>query len=504
MLRRLSLPARLTFAISVSALLLVGAGGIWQVTAEEADLRRAVARELRLLGRSLQVAFENALRDRQAEDVEETLRELERIDPTVDIFVYDRAGRRVAASTGAMERSHRLRHEPERADLRFLEDTATPHAELVLPLYTPGTSRPATLVVVRLLSEMHADLSATRRRIVLSTAVFVVGVFLVTFAFSHYGVGRPLRQMIAHMRRVRAGDLSPSGAELRRQDEIGATLAEFDALVLDLAAARTRLETEGEARRRLELALREVDKLATIGQLAAGLAHEIGSPLQILDGRIASLARKADDPRETRRLAGILRDQTQRITRIVSRLMGLARRRSVPIESIDPEPPIRTVVELLEGEAQRRGVKLALETPSTPLALRGDADSIQQVALNLVRNALDATSAGGTIVVRMAPSELTRADGLVLCAVRLLVCDTGRGIDEAERPHVFEPFFTTRAAEGGTGLGLAVVQGIVHELGGRVQVESAVGRGTTFTVDIPSGDFADGFEERRGRIDDDA
>src|SRR5690606_22216966 len=140
---------------------------------------------------------------------------------------------------------------------------------------------------------------------VLSMAAFVLVVAVVTMALSRFWVGAPLGHMVAHMRRVRAGDLSPS-AEPHGADEVGATLSEFQALVRDLAEARSRLETEGEARRRLELALREVDKLATIGQLAAGLAHEIGSPLQVLDGRIGALEAKADDPSETRRVARIL------------------------------------------------------------------------------------------------------------------------------------------------------------------------------------------------------
>src|SRR5690606_7333212 len=112
--------------------------------------------------------------------------------------------------------------------------------------------------------------------------------------------------------------------------------------------------------RRLEDALREVDKLATIGQLAAGLAHEIGSPLQILEGRIAALEGKADDPRETRRISRILLDQTRRITRIVSRLTDVARRRTGRPGPLEVGPPVRAVVELMEGEARRRGVRLAI------------------------------------------------------------------------------------------------------------------------------------------------
>lgn len=500
MLRHLSLSSRLTLALSGSALLLLGAGGLWQVRAEEADLRASVARELRLLGRSLQVAFENALRDRQREDVEETLRELERIDPAVDIFVYDRDGALLAASTGAVRRPAD-RHAMDFAALRYLDDATSPSAELRLPLHIAEDQPPATLVLVQPLSGMRADLDATRGRVVLSAAAFLLVVVVISLTVSRVWVSAPLSRMIDQMRRVRAGDLSTSPSPRRRRDEIGATLDEFDALVEDLARTRNQLEDQEERRRKLELALREVDKLATVGQLAAGLAHEIGSPLQILDGRIAALASKADDPAETRRLAQILREQTRRITRIVSRLTDLARRKTARARVLSPTPPVRAVVELLTGEARRRGVELSLEVADRVPTLYGDPDSLQQIALNLIRNALDATSRGGAVAVRLGAGQLDRPDGTREPAFRLEVEDTGRGMSEEERQRAFEPFFTTRAPHG-SGLGLAVVKGILDDQGGRVRAESEVGGGATFTVDLPSGE--PGARERAGGEDDSA
>ena len=490
-MRHLPLSARLTLALSIAAVLLLGAVGAWQLAAEQDDLRRSFERDLALLGRALQVAFENALRDRQAEDVEETLRALERIEPSVDVYVYDHAGNPVAASTGARPRPWSPSSESARVVFREHDDPAV--AELVLPLRIARGEPTASLVLVRPLADMHADLEATRRRALLSLAAFVTVVALMTMLLSHLWVGAPLARMIAHMRRVRAGDLSPSPLPTRR-DEVGATLREFEALVRDLADARHRLETEAEARRRLELALREMDKLATIGQLAAGLAHEIGSPLQILEGRVAALESKADDPAETRRLARILREQAQRITRIVTRLIGVARRPPIAPRLLDPVPPLRTVVELLETEARKRKVELSLEAARDVPMVRADADGVQQLALNLLRNALDATEPGGRVVVRVVPAELTLADGRVAPAVRFVFQDTGHGMGPEARARAFEPFFTTRAR--GAGLGLAVVKGIVDEHGGRIDVRSEEGRGTTFVVELPCAPDERTSEER--------
>lgn len=492
----MSLSARLTLALSLAALILFGSVGTWQLRAEEHDLRRAVRHDMQLLGRSLQVAFENALRDRQEEDVQETLRELERIDPRVDVFVYDAAGAQIAASTGAVERSRWLAARPESSELYFVDAEGPLRVELLVPLELTRSAVPATLVVVRPLDDMRSDLAATRRRVLLSVAGFVALVAILSMTLSRLWVGAPLARMVRHMRRVRGGDLSPF-ASTPRGDEVGQTVREFEALVADLRDAKTRLEAEGEARQRLEQGLREVDKHATIGRLAAGVAHEIGSPLQILEGRLAALDGKADDPTETRRIARIVLAQAQRITRIVSRLTDLARRRPVRTLAFDAARPVRSVVELLEGEARRRGVTLSVSTETSLPTLDGDPDAVQQLTLNLVRNSLQATDTGGRIDVSVSRATFASAGGRVRDAVRIDVTDDGCGMDDSTRLRVFEPFFTTRAAEGGSGLGLAVVKGIVEEMGGRVEVRSEPSRGTTVIADLPtrSASAAEGRDE---------
>jgi len=483
-MQRLQLSTRLTLVLSAAALLLFGAVGIWQVRTEATELRRVVARDMHLLGRSLQVAFENALRDRQREDVQETLSALERLAPEVDVFVYDATGTQIAASGGALERAHWISARPQAAVLRFEPNDNPESAELLLPLRIAHHEQPATLVIWRPLADMQADLAATRQRVLWSLIGFVAIVALVTMTLTRLWVGAPLARMIAHMKRVRAGDLSPARVATR-QDEVGETLREFEALVIDLGEARSRLEAEAEARHHLEEALRHVDKLAAVGQLAAGLAHEIGSPLQILEGRIAALQSKADDPDEARRIAGILLEQTQRITRIVSQLTSLTRRRAIRMQRLQMEPPVRAVVELLEGEARRRGVTLTLDCVAEASGIEGDPDSVQQLSLNLIRNALDASLTGGHVTVRITHGMIERPSQPDAPSTRLVVEDDGCGMNEETASRAFDAFFTTRGLDGGTGLGLPIVKRIVDEHRGHVAVRSEVGRGTVITVDIP-------------------
>jgi signal transduction histidine kinase len=483
--RVVSLSARFTLALSAMALVLFGIFGTWQVRTEEQQLRRAARRDTELLGRSLQVSFENALRDRQSEDVQETLTALERIDPTVDVLVYDFGGARIAASTGAVERGTWNGPPPLHAVLAFVDDPEPGYVLLRMPLRITREERSATLVVVRPLDDVRADLAATRTSVAAAVAGFVLLVALITAFLSRLLVGQPLGAMVRVMRRVRAGDLSPPAAP-RRGDEVGQTLGEFESLVEALREARVKLEAEADARRRVEAQLRELDKMRAVAQLAAGLAHEIGSPLQILEGRLAALGAKADDATETRRVTGILLEQTRRITRIVVRLKELARRRPLAHERFDAIGPVRTVVDLLEGEARRRGVELALvEGDDLPL-VEGDSDAVQQVVLNLVRNAFDATPRGGHVSVALARTALQRAGRPSCDALRITVSDDGRGMEPDTREHAFEPFFTTREASGGSGLGLAVVKGIVDELDAQIALESTPGEGTRVVLDIPA------------------
>jgi signal transduction histidine kinase len=247
-------------------------------------------------------------------------------------------------------------------------------------------------------------------------------------------------------------------------------------MVDTLAEARQRIDHETEARLRLERGLQGIDKMVTIGQLSAGLAHEIGSPLQVLSARGSALATRSADP-ETRRQAEILVEQTARITRIVDQLLSFGRRRPPVIAPRDLARPVRTVLELLDGEARRRGVALELAVDDGDHTIEADEDQLQQIVLNLVRNALAATPSGGRITVR-----IEAAPGLA--QVRLIVRDTGPGIPPELQGRLFEPFFTTRASEGGTGLGLAVVRAIVTDHGGTITASSE--HGAEFIVSFPA------------------
>jgi signal transduction histidine kinase len=475
------------FALSVAVFSVYG---IVHMRTERADLRASLERETRLLGYGIQVAVENALRDRQVDDVRELLRQLERIDPSIDVRVYIRDGRIVRSDAESLPWPEPLEAELHRAALggesRMLyHPAADPEfIALSLPFSDEASSSRGSLVVVRSLEDLRRDLHATERDIAFSLIAFVAATALLSLILGRAYISQPLQRLGAAMRRFRGGDDPPAPLPIVRHDELSAVTVEFNRMVEDLSAAQRRLNAETEKRRQLQRALQDADKLIAIGQLSAGLAHEIGSPLQVVNGRARALASCAERPEEVRRLADILVAQTDRITRIVQRLLEFARRRPPAFISTDVAAGIGDVLDLLRHEALRRRIDLRFEQPDALPRAVVDADGLQQITLNLVSNALAATDDGGTVSVELHRSVMA-VKGLEVPALRLTVTDTGHGIAAEHLPHLFEPFFTTRSDRGGSGLGLAVVKAIVTEHGGTVAADSEPGAGSRFTVHLP-------------------
>jgi signal transduction histidine kinase len=486
---------KLSLSLSLVALLMFGAFGLYLVGAEERDLRTSAAREISLVGRSLQVAAENAIRDRQLADIQEAMEKLESIQANVDILFYDPDGQ-VIASSGSADSTDPLFAQvlqnavaARQSTLRFEPATDPERVVLGMPLTSDDGELVGRMIVVRSLDDLRRDLAATKRGIALAVGLFVLITAVLSVLLGSTYIGRPLDRMMQAMSRVRHGDFA-STLKVDGLDEVGRLTEEFNIMLKKLQQARQKLEEEAEAKRRLERLLQQADKLVTIGQLSAGLAHEIGSPLQVLNGRARALLASPHNPEETRRNAEILVSQTDRIALIVDQLLQVTRRRTPQLEAVDLTATVRTVADLMQVEAERRQVSLSIVSdPATP-TVQGDANGIQQVALNLVANAIVATPAGGRVTISLGRSTLASAASQEpRPAAELVVEDTGCGIPVADRERIFEPFFTTRSTEGGTGLGLAVVKAIITEHRGTISVDSRPGAGSRFAVALPVGEL---------------
>ncbi|MDX2169902.1 MAG: ATP-binding protein [Deltaproteobacteria bacterium] len=488
---------KLTLGLGLVSSLILGTYGFWQYAQERRDLTNTAERDFRTLAVAVQVAMENSLRDRQTADIREILDSLETGEPEIDVFVVDRDGTLTHSSSQAPSADADALVAELGAAARRVEANAQPIVRFegpngvgrlvgIYPLWRDAEHALGAIAIVRPLAALNDDLRRTLRSAITSSLTLIAGITFVGWLLLLVYVRRPLASVNAAMLAVRKGDLSAT-VPSRRNDELGRMMAEFNAMVRELDQARQQLLAAAESRELLEQALLHADKLITVGQLSAGLAHEIGSPLQILSGRARALAARADLPADVLRTARILDEQTARIAGIVEQLLSFARRKAPHMADIELGPPIGVIVDLLEGEARRRGVRLEYRCPAALPRVTADADQIQQIAMNLLSNALRATPRDGRVRVSLTESSFTTADGLYeQPSVALLVEDGGDGIPAELRGRIFEPFFTTWSDAGGTGLGLAVVKAIVDDHGGSIVLGADAAAGTRIVVHLPS------------------
>jgi signal transduction histidine kinase len=269
-------------------------------------------------------------------------------------------------------------------------------------------------------------------------------------------------------------------------------------MTAEIQAARERTHTEAEGRLDAERQLQQAQKLAALGRLASEVAHEIGTPLSIISGRTEVIQKKLPPDHPLARDATTVLRQVERISGILRQLLDYARPRRLTRDPLPVGPVFNRVVELLDPIAARRQVRLAAQVSGTLPSILADADQLQQVLLNLVTNALDATLAGGDVRLTAATDESglapVSADGRARVSrgrapqpcVTLRVDDTGCGIQSERLEKIFEPFFSTKERGGGTGLGMAIVEDIVRAHGAAIEIESAEGRGTTVRLRWPA------------------
>ncbi|MDD5578351.1 MAG: ATP-binding protein [Methylobacter sp.] len=482
---------KLTLSLTSIGLLIFIGYGFYHLSIEQRDLTRVISRQTKLLSKGLQIAIENAMRDKQLADITELLKGLEQIEPELKVRIYDEQGKAFPDAIGNsytsdfQERLHAALQD-DADDQFFYPEDAPEYITLILPLQNTQGKRLGVLVFVRALHEMRRDLDVTRRNLAISTIAFILIAAPLCTVICMIYIGWPLQRLADGMKQIRDGNFSPLPL-IKHQDEIGVLLKTFNTMAAELANARQKLKEEAQSRRHVQAALQEADKLITIGQLSAGLAHEIGSPLQILKGRVEHLLLCAGQSEEVIRHAGILASQTERITRIVQQLLEFTRRRPPHFTPIDLREPVNAVLNLLEYEAYKKQVELSFEAAKDLPLILADSDGIQQIVLNLITNALSAAGAGGRIVVAVEPFQTGTdpAHSEAVEAVQLTVRDNGWGMSQEILEHLFEPFFTTRHEQGGVGLGLAVARSIVTAHHGSIKAESSPGLGSTITIILP-------------------
>jgi signal transduction histidine kinase len=314
------------------------------------------------------------------------------------------------------------------------------------------------------------------------SAMLLVGAAAMTVIGARV-VGQPVAELIAAARRIGEGNFAVLEIPTRG-DEFGELARAMRAMSLDLAAERQRATTEAEAKIRALEQLRHAERLATLGQLASVLAHEVGTPLNVIAGHGKLIATGRLNEANLRESGVAIGHQCERITSIVRRVLDYARRDPPKRRLLPAAVIVGQTWEMLRSLAAERQVDLATVAPSPQLQLMADPDQIQQALTNIVMNALHASPAGGKVLLSIEATE-REANGRMAPFVALVVHDEGPGIGLELKEKIFDPFFTTKPLGAGTGLGLSVAKDIVEEHGGAIEVTSERGAGCTFKIYLP-------------------
>jgi signal transduction histidine kinase len=347
-----------------------------------------------------------------------------------------------------------------------------------------------------------------RNQVVGSVAAVAIAAIL-ALALGVVFIGRPIGKLATKARRVGTGDLS-APLELRQRDELGELANEINLMCERLA------EAQGERARATEQ-LRHADRLTTVGKLASGLAHELGTPLNVVSGRARLIADREVDGPDVVDSARIVAEQADRMTALIRQLLDFARPRAPRPAPLNITTLAQRVCQLIATIARKANVKLVPPPSDDSLRLEADDGQLTQVLTNLVVNAIQAIDPTGVdprptgsavgVPTPRDPASPIGDRGTVAITARKVeqapppyvggssdpgqtwmaieVRDTGPGMDKATRDRIFEPFFTTKQVGDGTGLGLSVSWGIVREHGGWIDVASELDKGSTFTVFLP-------------------
>jgi len=479
------------FAIYLSLIIIVALSGYgyFHIHTRRDILVRKMKVEVGSIGRTLKVSLEKISLQREMEYVQDLIDAVEEYEATLGVIVYHQGRNLIFRSRSideGIEPYLELIEQSVRED-RPLEEFGvykkTPVFSYSFPLKDRRGKNIGGVSILQHTSFMEEDIRSAKWMIFAIILVLIGGTIGVVLFITRRSINRPISLLLDGIRNMAKGNLD-TRINLKRGDELSELAQAFNQMADHLKKAQEEIIQGTEAKLELERNLRQSEKLATIGQLASGLAHEIGTPLNIIGGRAELIKRRFVD-KEAQKNLDIIVQQTERITKIIQQLLGFVRKKKPEQMSLNITTILETTLDFLDPQLQKQKVKVVKDIKDNLPRIKGDSDQLQQVFLNLFLNAIQSMSEGGTLQLSTLAKWISK-EGIEEGQrqyVEVSVADTGVGIEKEVMENVFNPFFTTK--HGGTGLGLMVAQGIVRDHEGWIDVESEVGKGSVFKVYLP-------------------
>ena len=486
---RLALNLALTFLVG-TALTLVGFG-YSRVGREAALFERDTRRDHQAAGRILARVISRRWREHGRDDALALVPRADRDHANIQIRWVDPL-RPEALSLRLRSRAQARQAVATRRPVTLVEGQEVEAARTAVT-YVPvtvGGKVQGLLELYEVLEEEQRYIAGTVLRSVGLGVLLALLLGGLALGIGYWEVGRPLTRLRRHLRRVAEGDFSASLDLPQRSDELGLLGREVETMTRALERSQRQLERRLADRVEALEQLRQSRRLMAVGRLAAGIAHELGTPLNVVSAR-ASLIRggkeAADDVAQS---AGVIEDQVRRMAEMIEQLLEFARRSPPRRTADDLRDVARRCLEQLPAAVRGRDVELALELCEEPVVAEVDHGQLLQVLTGLVANGVQASADGARVTVSVfqgslaPPAEPGAAPQPRAC---LRITDRGPGIPADVLERIFEPYFTTHDVGQGAGLGLAVAHGIVAEHDGWITVETTEGEGSSFTVCLPPG-----------------
>jgi len=496
--------AQLILAVAFIAVVVFALLSFILITAQRRSLIAQMKRHSTQCIETIRSSTRYAMMHNQREELTEIVAAIGR-QPTINkVRILNKDGQ-IVYSPDSKERGHKVNMEAEaclgchgtkvpRVRLAeedwsrfFADELGNPYLGIISPIYNEPScaeadchAHPAAQTVLGVLDVtvslegVQEEMATSRNKAILLTAVTIFSTSIIGLLLIHNRVGRPVTELALATRRVADGDLTTT-IDVHRNDELGDLQHSFNEMTKRLA------ETQSQ--------LYQSDKMASVGRLAAGIAHEINNPLTGVLTFSSLLLRQAAAGSELHEGLETIVSETKRCREIVKELLDFSRQAPPLKTDTDLNHVVEKALDIVDHQFTVNNITVTKGLATTLPAVRADANKMGQVLLNLLVNAADAVEPGAAEI--FVGTDVKEVSGRTY--VEIKVADNGHGIPISEQSQIFEPFFTTK--ETGTGLGLAVVWGIVSEHAGTITVTSKPARGTTFTVRIPTAESAENLEE---------
>lgn len=468
--------ALLAFVLAPFLLIMVTTAGFSLRQLEQAA-ETGMEEEIELIARSIRRPLSYALENGHEETLRRTVTSAGDIGRVYGVYVYDEEGKRITAQGPSnvqvqdIEAVNLASRGSEQSAFEEIGGEAV--FSYFMPLIDSGGRIHGLLQVTRRGSDFVQQIQTFRTRAISILAGSALLVLLLVWIGYQRAIGRHIQYMGKSMATVASGRrdhrLATQGpTELRFLSE------GINRMLDSIVASEQEISTRREREYQLKHQLHQAEKLAAIGRFAAGVAHELGTPLSVADGKAQRALRRAE-PDDAKTLQDI-RQQLQRMERIIRQLMDFARPVTPEHREVRLADLVQSSLQQVEEERRKQTVEIDTRPPEKPCpALNADRLRLEQALINLLRNAVQATPGGRVLLSWQCSPDL----------VLITVEDNGSGIDEAVREQLLEPFVTTKPVGVGTGLGLAVVNAVVTEHGGRIVIGDSRLGGARFELHIP-------------------